>query len=366
MTNSPNGQRNAIELKVVLGVADASSKSNLNAKIAELEKKLNEVKIDIKIDPKAIAALEKLGTIDFSKLTESLGEATQKTKKFATATAAEVESAMKKASEAVGVSLGNAIKGSAADIKFLTKQLEGTNAVIDIKYDTVNGAKQLKAFQTSIEKDGVTKKVTFEQVMVSGQSESEFLWMPKIFQDTDRQLANAAKNTDELIARMKKLQTEGKITDKQFDELSNSISGVNNKTGFNNINQKMIEMVASTKKVNDNLAERERIEKQLVANQQKLQTQILSAEKAMKSNPTLGGSKEANDLVASYQKLNPASKNFKENLFDVNTQFTKMKTEASGAAKSSMGLLGSFQEAMKKFPIDFQVGLKLFELLETP
>lgn len=367
MTNSPNGLGNAVELRVVLGVNDTASKTNLNAQIADLEKKLSEVKIDLKIDPKAVAALESLAKLDFSKLTQSIGKVEKATKELATVSAKELEVEMEKASKGIGVKLGNAIRGSADDIDYLTKKLAGTNAVIDVKYDTVNGLKELKSLQTSVEKNGITQKITFEKVNVMGEGDvSEQLWMPKLFQETNRQLSSAAKNTNELIAKMNKLQTEGKITNQQFETLTSSISKISGSAGLNRANQMMDEMVATTKKVNANLVEREQIEKRLIANQQKIQTQILSAEKAMKSNPTMGGTQEAKDLLASYQKLNPASKNFKDNLFEVNTQFTRMKTAASEASRSSMGIIDSFKIALEKFPIDYQVGVKLFELLETP
>ncbi|HLG28292.1 MAG TPA: hypothetical protein VI423_10945 [Paenisporosarcina sp.] len=351
MTNLNNG----IELKIVLGINDTASKTSLNTQIAELEQKLNKVKIDVKIDPKAVVALEKLATMDFSKLSQQIDSVGKETAKMATATAKELEVAMKKAAEITGVELGKAIRGSAEDIDYITKKLAGTNAKIKVDFDTVNGEKQLKKLQTSIEDKGITTKITYEKVSVMGDDNiSKDLWMPKLFQETNAQLSNAVKNTDELIAKMNKLQTEGKITNQQFEILTSSIGKISGSTGLNRANQMMDEMVATTKKVNANLVERDQIEKRLVTNQQKIQTQILSAEKAMKSNPSLGKSQEAKGLLESYQKLNPASKNFKDNLFEVNTQFTRMKTAASEASRESMGMMSMFKTAMEKFPIEFR------------
>jgi len=358
--------QNAIELKVILGVNDAASKGNLNSQISELQKKLDQVKIDIKIDPKAISALEKLSTMDFSKLTQQIGNVGKETAKMATVSAEEYEKAMKVAAEKTRINFGSAIRGSAEDIEFIENKLKGMNATIDVKFDTKNGEKHLKSLQTSVEKNGITQKVKFEQVMVGNGDESTQLWMPKIIQDTNKTMANTSKNTEELIAKIKKLHTEGKITTDQFNKFSTTLGNIDDKTAFNRINQQINEMVATTKKVNANLTERDQIEKRLVANQQKIQTQILSAEKAMKSNPKLGGTQEAKDLLESYQKLNPASETFKDNLFEVNTQFTRMKTAASEASRENMGMISMFKTAMEKFPIDFQVGIKLFELLETP
>lgn len=343
---------NGIELKIILGINDTASKGNLNSQITELQKKLDQVKIDIKIDPKAVAALEKLSTMDFSKLTQSVGEVRKESEKMATATAAEIETAMKKATEAIGINFKRVIKGSTDDLDEFKKELAGTNANIKVNFDVKNGRKELNTLKASIEREGITQTVTFEKVSRQiDASRSDIVWMPKAIEETDRQLSNAAKSTNELVAKMNKLQTEGKISNQQFEELTSSISKISNSSGLNRVNQMMDEMVASTKKVNANLAERDQIEKRLVANQQKIQTQVLAVEKAMKSNPSLGNSQEAKELLASYQKLNPASKDFKDNIFDVNTQFSKMKTAASEASRSSMGMVDSFKVAMEKFPI---------------
>lgn len=347
MTNVNNG----IELKVVLGINDAASKTSLNTQIKNLEDQLNDVKIDIKIDPRAVAALEKLATMDFSKLNKSFDGVEKATKALATVSAKELEDKMEKASKEIGVKLGNAIRGTASDIDYITKQLAGTNAVIDVKFDTVNGVKELKALQTSIEKNGITQKVTFEKVNVTGDGESEALWMPKLYQETNRQLSNAVKNTDELVAKMNKLQTEGKITNQQFEKLSSSIGSISDKTDLARMNQQMDEMVASTKKQNLSLKEQEAEQQRLIKNEQRRKSAILDVEKAMKTQAKTLNMQDADNLIGNLKGMDVASKGFSNSLKDNQLELKRMKTVAAQAGRENIGMVDAFKIAMERFPI---------------
>lgn len=352
MANSPNGLGNAIELKVILGLNDKPSQDNLNAQIAQLQKKLDQVKIDIKIDPKAISALERLATLDFSKLTKEFKSVEKEAKEMATVSADEITKAMKIASDKLGMAFKSAIKGSITDVDALKKELNGLNATIKVDYDIVNGKKELNKLKASIEKEGKNETIEFEKVIRQlTPDKTDFVWMPKVIQETDKQLSNAAKSSNELIAKMNKLLSEGKITTNQFTELANSIKNAVGTSGFSRANQQLNEMVAATKSANKELINREQIEKRLIANQQAIQKQVLAVEKTMKTNAKTVDMNQANELLVNYQKLNPASKDFKQNLFDINTQFTRMKTVAAEASRSSMGIMDSFRVAMEKFPI---------------
>jgi TP901 family phage tail tape measure protein len=348
MANSPNGLGNGIELKIILGVNDGASKDNLNTQIKDLQKKLDQVKIDIKIDPKAISALENLSKLDFSKLTQEFKNVGKEASKMATVTADELEKAMAKAAEITGVKLGKAIRGSAADIDFITKKLAGTNAKIKVDFDTVNGEKQLKKLQTSVETNGITQKVIFEKVSVMGDNdESQILWMPKTFQETNAQLSNAVKNTDELIAKMNKLQTEGKITNQQFEHMVSSIG----KVDLNRANQMMDEMVATTKKQTKSLQEQEAEQERLIKNEQRRKSAILDVEKAMKTQSKTLNMDDANNLIGNLKGMDVASKNFNHSLKDNQLELKRMKTAAAEAGREQMGMMSMFKTAMEKFPI---------------
>lgn len=351
MANSPNGLGNAIELKVVLGVNDTASKGNLNAEIAKLQSKLDNVKIDIKIDPKAITALERLATLDFSKLTQEVGKIGKETKKLATVSANEYEKAMKMAAEKTKINFGSAIRGSAADIKFIENKLKGMNATLDVKFDTKNGEKHLKSLQTSIENNGITQKVKFEQVMVSDGKESRQLWMPKTIQDTNRQMSNAVKSTDDLIARMNKLQTEGKITNQQFEHLTSTIGGISGKAGLARVNQQMDEMVASTKRQNAEIIEQERHQKKLIDNEIKRKNLIIDIERAMKSQSKNINQASASSLLAQTKALDVSSESFGRSIANNRTGLRQLNADATTASRNNMGIINSFKTAMEKFPI---------------
>jgi hypothetical protein len=352
MTNSPNGQGNAVELRVVLGLNDSASKTSLNTQIALLEQKLNKVKIDVKIDPKAIAALESLAKMDFSKLTESIGKVGKETKKFATVSAEEYQKAMKKAAEITGIDLGNSIRGTAKDLKFIEQKLKGMNAKLDVKFDTKNGEKHLQAIKTTIENKGITQKVTYEKVAIMGKNnETQMLWMPKVFQDTNAQMANTIKNNDQLIAKMTKLRTEGKLTDDQFRKLSASMSGVGEKSNLARTVQQMDTMVAATARQSKELTDQARRQEELIRNEQRRKAAILDVEKAMKLQAKTLNMQDANKLLNNLKGMDVASRGFSNSLRDNQLELRRMRTVASEAGRENMGMMSAFKQAMEKFPI---------------
>lgn len=371
MANTPNGNQHGIELRVVLGVNDGDSKKNLNLQISELQKKLDEVKIDIKIDPKAISALDNLAKMDFSKLTQSISglqDGLKNAGKTASETANTTKKDFKDASKDIDKAFGHlgknlqvAMKKGITDLDGLKQAFKGMEASFNMDYEVITkdgeqtAQRRITAITATYKNlEGQIEKVKLKNnsLVDIGDGRGVPMWLPdgksKV---VDKQMSDIAKMTEKAQADLNKLRASGDLTEQQFVQLSNRIAKIDQTNSFAILNQRVAETVKHNKDVNVTLREREQIEKRLIANQQAIQKQILAVEKTMKTNPRTVDKNEANSLLESYQRLNPAAKNFKESLFETNTQFTRMKTTASEAGREQLGIINMFKQAMEKFPI---------------
>lgn len=369
---------NSLELLVKLGI-DKSNKTDLQTQVDALGKSLAGLKVDIKIDPSAIKALEKLSTMDFSKLAASAKKATDDVSKSTRKTAEEAEKIMK---ETFGSKIPKAIEkgfsGSANDIKKQFKSMGFEN--IKVGFDVKNGKQQMDKLVASVEKDGITKTVHFKQATVANNGRDSALWMPDKVIDSDKSLVLAAKNVDQLIAKMNKLQTEGKLSNTQFEHLTNSIKNIDKQGGIKGLNAQLDQFVVNNKKAVEAVKAQERAQKEQVAelkrqedaqkriieNEIRRKNLVLDIERAMKSQSRSIDQTAARNLLEQTKQLDVTSKNFSTSLKQNQSGLKELNTNAAEATRSNMGLISSFRTAMEKFPIDFQVGLKLFELLETP
>lgn len=369
---------NSLELLVKLGI-DKSNKTDLQTQVDQLGKSLAGLKVDIKIDPSAIKALEKLSTMDFSKLAASAKKATDDVSKSTRKTAEEAEKIMK---ETFGSKIPKAIEkgfsGSANDIKKQFKSMGFEN--IKVGFDVKNGKQQMDKLVASVEKGGITKTVHFKQATVANNGRDSALWMPDKVIDSDKSLVLAAKNVDQLIAKMNKLQTEGKLTNTQFEHLTSSIKNIDKQGGMKGLNAQLDQFVVNNKKATEAVRATERAQKEQVAelkrqedaqkriieNEIKRKNLVLDIERAMKSQSRTLDQSGANKLLAETRALDTSSKNFGTSLKQNQSALRELRTNATEATRQNIGLVEAFRTAFTKFPIYFQVGLKLFELLETP
>lgn len=375
MSNSQNN----IELLVKIGI-DTSNKTNLQAEVDKLGKSLAGLKVDINIDKSAIAALEKISTMDFSKLAGNAKKATDQVSSLAIKSAKEAKEAMDSAFGSIGKNFPKSAEKGFQTIEEIKKSLKGVGSNLKLDFDVVNGKKQLDRIVASFEKDGVTKTIHFKQATISDAGNDSPLWMPDKIKEVDKNLSIAAKSVDQLVAKMNKLQTEGKLTNTQFEHLTNSIKNIDKNGGMTGLNHQLDQYVVNNKKATAAIAEQERVQKEqlaemkrqeqaqkaLIENEIKRKNLILDIERAMKSQSRTLDQGAASKLIAEARQLDVTSKNFGTSLKRNQSALRELRTNATEATRQNIGLVEAFRTAFTKFPIDFQVGLKLFELLETP
>lgn len=354
---------NSLELLVRLGI-DKSNKTDLQTQVDALGKSLAGLKVDIKIDPSAIKALERLSTMDFSKLAASAKKATDDVSKSTRKTAEEAEKIMK---ETFGSKIPKAIEkgfsGSANDIKKQFKSMGFEN--IKVGFDVKNGKQQMDKLVASVEKDGITKTVHFKQATVANNGRDSALWMPDKVIDSDKSLVLAAKNVDQLIAKMNKLQTEGKLTNTQFEHLTSSIKNIDKQGGIKGLNAQLDQFVVNNKKATEAVRATERAQKEQVAelkrqedaqkriieNEIRRKNLVLDIERAMKSQSRSIDQTAARNLLEQTKQLDVTSKNFSTSLKQNQSGLKELNTNATEATRSNMGVISSFKTAMEKFPI---------------
>lgn len=343
--------QNNLELLVKISADTASSKAGLDTQLKTLATQLKSLEVPIKIDPAAIAALTNLSKLDFSKLSSSMKTVEKDAKSMATVSAKEVEQAMKQASEKIGMSFKGVLKGGTNDIEMLKKQLQGLDAKVKVKYDMVEGKKELESMTATIQKAGVATTTTFSKVMM-GMDAKEIVWIPKTIQEIDSKMHNAVKTTDQFVSRINKLQAEGKITNQEFEKLANSINKMGSTNGLVLLNAQTDGMVASNKKI---VAEQEKQKKQLKEQadlQEKIRKLTNDITSAQGRNPkAFGNNTEVTSMLASLRGIDSGSKGAAASVKGVSDRFGELKAQSTEAGRSSMGVFESFKVAMEKFPI---------------
>lgn len=354
---------NSLELLVKLGI-DKSNKTDLQTQVDQLGKSLAGLKVDIKIDERAIKSLEQLSNMDFSKLAASAKKATDDVSKSTRKTAEEAEKIMK---ETFGSKIPKAIEqgfsGSANDIKKQFKSMGFEN--IKVGFDVKNGKQQMDKLVASVEKDGITKTVHFKQATVANNGRDSSLWMPDKVIDNDKSLALAAKNVDQLIAKMNKLQTEGKLTNTQFEHLTSSIRNIDKNGGMQGLNHQLDQFVVNNRKATEAVRAQERAQKEQVAelkrqeeaqkriieNEIKRKNLVLDIERALKSQSRSMDQGAARRLIEETKQLDTSSKNFSTSIKQNQSALKELRTNATEASRQNIGIIDSFKTAMEKFPI---------------
>lgn len=378
---------NGIELLVKLGVATSESKANLNKEIEALQKQLNEVKIDIKIDPQAIKSLNQLATMDFSKLVQSANEVKKGLdgvgKKAGEETAivkkkiAEVAPSIDQAFNGISKNLTKEIKQGITSIEGLKKAFKGVDATFNIDYKRVgDGAKTIdgltvsyKNLQGQIEKVKMSNKAFIDM----GGGRSENIWLPEDKSKAiDNTLKSIASQSASAKQQIEKLRIEGKITEEQFKKLNLQInsagrtqSGKQATDSFREMNLKILQAVESTKKLTAAQRETEAAQKRLIDNENKRKNLIIDIERALRTQGKGYDMAGAQNLLRSTQQLNSSSATFGQTLAANRTQFRQFNADAAQANNNSMSVIDSFKVAMEKFPIWLAASTLFFGVTRT-
>lgn len=361
---------NNVELLVKLGI-DKSNKTDLQTQIDTLGKTLAGLKVNINIDPKAIVALQKLSAMDFSQLASSAKKATSEVSKYTQKTAEEAERIMK---ATFGNKIPEAIKkGFSGTSKEIEKQFKSMGFEnIKVGFDVQNGKKQMDKLVATIEKDGVTKTVKFQQALVSDNGRQSALWMPEKIQENNRQLSQAAKSVDQLIAKMNKLQTEGKLSNTQFEHLTNSIRNIDKNGGIRGLNAQLDHFVANNKRAEQAVREQTRAQKeqeaelrrqeaqqrQILENEIKRKNLIIDIQRAMNSQTRPISQSAGNNLIQEVRQLDLSSQRFTTSLRQNQSALRELRANATDTTRANNNLISSFKTAMEKFPIDYPSGIK--------
>ncbi|WP_186321348.1 phage tail tape measure protein [Bacillus sp. FJAT-22090] len=357
---------NSLELLVKLGI-DTSNKTDLQSQVSELGRKLEGLKVDIKLDPKVISNLEKLTTMDFSKLSSNFSQAVDKinkeTKQSANKIQQEYEKAGKKASAELSSDLSKVFKKEIfTNVKEVEKALKGLNPDIKVKFDVKDGVKEAQKVIATIQQDGKKQMLEFGQVY---GDKSGNAWQLKQVTELDTANSKAAKSVNELVKNMNKLLTEGKITNEQFEKLTGSIANIDKHGGIKGLNAQLDHFVANNKKAEQavrdqvkaqkeqeaELKRQETLQRQIIENEIKRKNLVLDIERAMKSQSKNIDSGAARKLIEDTKALDVHSKSFSTSLKQNQSALKEMKTNATEATRSNIGLIDSFKVAMEKFPI---------------
>lgn len=369
---------NNIELLVKLGI-DKSNKTDLQTQVDQLGKTLSGLKVNINIDQKAISALEKLSTMDFSKLSSSVQKTTKEVENIAVKSAKEVQDSIKKASDALGMNFSKAAQSGFKDVEQIKKELKSLSPNIKVDFDVVDGKKQLDKIKASFERDGITTTIKFQKSTLSDNGSDSSIWMPDKIQENNKQMSLAAKNVDELVKKMNKLQTEGKISNEQFEKLTSSISNIDKNGGIKGLNAQLDQFVVNNKKAEQavrdqakaqkeqeaELKRQEQAQKRIIENEIKRKNLIIDIERAMKSQGRTLDSGAARNLIESTKQLDISSKNFGTSLKQNQSALKQLRADATEATRSNIGIVEAFQTAFTKFPIWMAASTAFFGVIRT-
>lgn len=355
---------NSLELLVKLGI-DKSNKTDLQTQVDALGKSLAGLKVNINIDQKAIAALEKLSSMDFSKFANSVKSTTKQVEGLAVKSAKEIQEAMKQAQDSLGMGFSKGAQKGFKDVEAIKKELRSLSPDIKVDFDVVDGKKQLDKIKATFEKNGITTTVNFKQATLADNGANSAIWMPEKIQENNKQLSIAAKNVDQLVAKMNKLQTEGKLSNSQFEHLTNSIRNIDKNGGMKGLNAQLDQFVVNNKKATAAIAEQERAQKEQVAelkrqedaqkriieNEIKRKNLVLDIERAMKSQTRSLDQGAARRLIEETKQLDTSAKNFSTSIKQNQSALRELRTNATEAGRQNIGIIDSFKTAMEKFPI---------------
>lgn len=357
---------NAINLLVKLGVDTSPSKANLNSQIEALSKQLEGLKVDIKLDDKAVKALENLGKIDLGKLQEDIekvgaglgdiGGQAGKSGKEALRSLTDVQKELDGIFKHVGDDLRESMKRGISDVDELMAAYEGLKPKFTGEYEVVTEEstgrqiKRVKALSVEFENlKGQMERLRFsdhERIDMGEGMMPEFLWLPE---KESRFIDTKIKETQEGIERattaLNKMGSEGKLSAEQIDKLGEQLRKVEDPAGLRDYNKTL----QGTLQTNKDLAKAAKERYEVEENIRKLTNQIVAAQ--AKDPKGMGSSSEVSGMLSELEKINPASANAAKSVKDVSDNFERMKAEATAAGRESMGVMDSFRVAMEKFPV---------------
>lgn len=369
---------NSLELLVKLGVNDGESKKNLNAEIASLQKQLESVKIDIKIDPQAITSLKTLASMDFSKLTQSInglktdlkgvGQSAKIEANTIQRSFKEVAPTIDAAFSHLGKNLQTQMRKGITSVDELKTAFKGLSPTFTIgkeiitKNDQLTAEKMINGITVSYKNlQGQIERVklTNKEFIDMGNGKLKPIFQPvgdsKVIDKTMSDITRLGQTTQ---AQLTKMRAEGKLTEKQFGELSTAItragSSQNGKTveaNFARLNQRIQESVQSTKNLTAAQRETEAAQKRLIDNENKRKNLIIDIERALKNQAKGYDTAGAQRLLAQTKQLDTSAKNFGQTIAANRTALRQMSADASVATKQSMSIIDSFKIAMERFPI---------------
>lgn len=373
----PNSKNN-VELLVKLGI-DTSNKADLQGQVKKLGEQLSAMEVNIKIDPKAISALEKISTMDFSKLVSNSKNATNQVSTMTIKSAKEAKEAMESAFSSIGKNFPKSAEKGFQTIEQIKKSLSGLGSNVKLDFDVVNGKQKLDKIVASFEKDGITKTIHFKQAIVADNGNDSPLWMPDKIKEVDKNLSIAARSVDELVKKMNKLQTEGKLTNDQFEHLTNSIRNIDKNGGMAGLNHQLDQYVVNNKKATEAIRAQERAQKEQLAelkrqeeaqkrileNEIKRKNLVLDIERAMKSQSRTLDQGAARQLIEQTKALDATSKNFGSSLKQNQSALRELRTNATEATRQNIGLVEAFRTAFTKFPIWMAASTAFFGTIRT-
>lgn len=355
---------NKISLLVKVGI-DTSSKKDLQTEVDLLATKLKGIDVKINIDPRAIAALEKISTMDFSKLVANSKKAGDDVVGMATKTGAEAKAAMEKAFNAMGKTIPKAIESGFSSAGAIKKAFEKDGINVKVGFDVKDGKRNMDKLVASYEKNGITTTVNFKQSTISDNGSNTPLWMPDKITEMDKTLSIAKKNAEQLTKEVMSLFNQGKLTTEQFKSMTAAIKGVGEKGGLDRANEQLNQMTMNNKKATEaikaqekaqkeqaaELARQEGIQKKILENETKRKNLIIDIERAMKSQTKSMDKTAGNNLIAQTRALDASSKNFGTSLNQNRSALKQLNADATTASRNNMGIINSFTTAMTKFPI---------------
>lgn len=369
---------NGIELLVKLGVNNGESKANLNKEIASIQKQLNDVKINIKIDPQAIKSLNQLATMDFSKLVSSANEVKNAMNGIGNSAKSETAIIQKSFKEIaptmdatfshLGKNLQQAMRRGITTVEELKVAFKGLDPKFTIgkeiitKNDQLTAEKMINGITVSYKNlQGQIEKVklTNKEFIDMGNGKLQPIFQPlgdsKVMDNSLSSIANLGRTTQ---AQLTKMRSEGKLTARQFTELSEAIqragntqSGRTAEANFARLNQRIQESIQSTKRLNEAQKATEAAQRQLIANENKRKNLIIDIERAIRTQGKGYDVAGARALLEQTQRMNVASATFGQSLQANRTQLRQFSADAATANRSSIGVIDSFKTAMEKFPI---------------
>ena len=381
---------NPIELLVTLGVNEDSSKTNINNQISELSKKLENLKIDINIDDRAVDSLEKLSNLNLdglnsnikkaedsfeglgrsgkesaNQLSDSLGnigKTVQETERTVSSSAGGMSSEMKKVANEIDLAFAHMsqefrdnLKRGITDIDQLKSAFDGLDPKFNIEAKNVlddfgetqkvvqSVAVEYRNMQGHIEKATLSAREFID--LGNGQKMPMFSPVSEEIKVMDDSMRRVGQATTKAEQELKKLEITGKITKEQYNQLSLEARKVTDPKHIGEYNLKVQETLAKNK-------ENARVLKEQEQTQEKIRKTINEIVRMQGKNPqAFANNPEVSGMIKTLEKIDPTAEGASQSVKKVTDNFERMKAEATVAGRETMTFMDSFKVAMEKFPV---------------